>query len=440
MNIFAAELILFFSIVVVWLGPFLLSLKHRVFNFLHPQTLIPIWITYFVLNALVEKWTPWMVEQEPGIIRTTSHLLPEFPNLFILPLVVVLVSGVFFHLGIRVLSPSVYSKSSFNSREMINYKIVDDDMRVSFLLLAFILSSMAWVPNYLLPNEGLGTFWTYPLAMVNCFIPFMIYLINKPLGILSFGFMLVTGTVLQSKAALIYPMLPIIFYYFYFHFKIKNFFSLLIPVFIILFLWLLLSIGGFGFALAKLFHRDYAFEVFALLIHYSPNQLFGNLEFAISGVLNSSSVSWIWAEIIEGIPSILNPFKGESINPAKLVTSEFLPIDYAVLPSAYFNRFILFAGYHDFGIIGACIQGFSFGLLYSWFYRRFIRRVKKEKLLWPLFVYLPVPCLSTYFIAAGGITYGFINALIPAFLIFSLVYFTKLLRFLRRCLKADPGY
>ena len=42
--------------------------------------------------------------------------------------------------------------------------------------------------------------------------------------------------------------------------------------------------------------------------------------------------SWTIAEIIEGIPSILNPFKQETINPAKLVTATFLPQDYEVIP------------------------------------------------------------------------------------------------------------
>lgn len=433
MNIAPTEFILSVLITLVWLGPFLISLKRKIFNFLHPQTLIPIWIVYFIWNAMIEKWSPWMVETDPGIIRTTSTLLPQFPEFFVLPLIIVLISGLFFHFGIRILSPSVYSDSSYNARSMIEYKIIDDDMKFIFLFFSFLLCAVAWLPNFLLPNEGLGTFWTYPVAMINCFLPFMVFLINKPLGVICFAFTLITGTVLESKAALVYPMLPIIFYYFYFHFHIKSVFSLFIPIMFITFLWVLLSIGGFDFFLAKLLHRDYAFEVFAALVHFSNNSVFGNLEYGISGVLNSSSISWLWAEIVEGIPSILNPYKGESINPAKLVTESFLPTDYenTTLRNAYFNRFFLFAGYHDFGFIGAFLQSFSFGLLYSWFYRRFLRRVTKEKLLWPMFVYLPVPCLSTYFVSAGGITYGFINALIPAFLLISLIYFSKLITFVR---------
>ena len=124
---------------------------------------------------------------------------------------------------------------------------------------------MAWLPNYILPNTGLGTFWTYPLAMTNCFLPFMVFVINKRLGILCFVFTIITGTVLQSKAALVYPVLPILFYYFYFYFYLKNVFSIFIPILLIIFIWVLLSLGGFDFVLAKLLHRDYAFEVFAAL-------------------------------------------------------------------------------------------------------------------------------------------------------------------------------
>jgi hypothetical protein len=374
-----------------------------------------------------------MVEPEPGIIRTTTELLPKYPDFFILPLIVVLISGIFFHFGVRIMSPAVYSQSSYDVRGMIEYKIVDNQMKSIFLLFSFVLCSVAWVPNFLLPNTGLGTFWTYPLAMTNCFLPFMVFLINKKLGMICFVFTLITGTVLQSKASLIYPFLPIMFYYFYFHFYLKNIFSIFIPFLCIALLWILLSLGGFDFFLAKLLHRDYAFEVFASLIHFSNNSLFGNLEYGISGVLNSPSISWIWAEIVEGIPSILNPYKAESVNPAKLVTESFLPIDYAnsTLRDAYFNRFLLFAGYHDFGFIGAFLQAFIFGIIYAWFYRRFLRRVSKEELLWPIFVYLPIPCISTYFVSAGGITYGFINALIPSLMIISLIYFSKFITFFR---------
>lgn len=433
MNIVIVEFILSILITFVWMGPFLFSIKNKVFNFIHPQTLIPIWLVYFVWNAMIEKWTPWMNEPDPGIIRTTENLLTIYPNIYISPLIIVLLSGIFFHLGIRILSPAIYSQSSFNARSIVNYKIIGDETKSIFLIFSFIFCSIAWLPNYILPNTGLGTFWTYPLAMTNCFLPFMVFVINKRLGILCFVFTIITGTVLQSKAALVYPVLPILFYYFYFYFYLKNVFSIFIPILLIIFIWVLLSLGGFDFVLAKLLHRDYAFEVFAALVHYSNNSFFGNLEYGITGLLNSSSISWTWAEIVEGIPSILNPYKGETINPAKLVTESFLPIDYqnSMLRNAYFNRFLLFAGYHDFGFIGAFLQSFFVGFLYSWFYRRMLRRISKEKLLWPIFVYLPVPCISTYFVTAGGITYGFINALIPAMMILMLVYVTKFLFFLR---------
>ena len=101
MNIVFFELILSILITAVWLGPFLISIKRKVFNFLHPQTLIPLWLIYFIWNAMIEKWAPWMVEPEPGIIRTTTELLPKYPDFFILPLIVVLISGIFFHFGVN---------------------------------------------------------------------------------------------------------------------------------------------------------------------------------------------------------------------------------------------------------------------------------------------------------------------------------------------------
>ena len=60
-----------------------------------------------------------MNEPDPGIIRTTENLLAIYPNIYILPLIIVLLSGIFFHLGIRILSPAIYSQSSFNARSIV---------------------------------------------------------------------------------------------------------------------------------------------------------------------------------------------------------------------------------------------------------------------------------------------------------------------------------
>ena len=162
----------------------------------------------------------------------------------------------------------------------------------------------------------------------------------------------------------------------------------------------------------------------------APNAFFGSAEFAVSGLSNGPVSSWTIAEIVEGIPSALNPYKQETINPAKLVTATFLPEDYAVIPFAYFNRFLLFAGYYDFGVIGALLQAFFIGVFYAVLWRKTLQVINKEGHFWPLIVYTPLPTISTYFVSVGGISYGLIIAVIPSLIFLSCVIFAKLVIFL----------
>jgi hypothetical protein len=48
-------------------------------------------------------------------------------------------------------------------------------------------------------------------------------------------------------------------------------------------------------------------------------------------------------------------------------------------------------------------------------------------LLWPVFLYMPIPAIGSYFIAVGGISYGLINSLIPIGIVFFLLVLSGLL-------------
>jgi len=173
------------------------------------------------------------------------------------------------------------------------------------------------------------------------------------------------------------------------------------------------SIGGFGTDARRLLHRDYAFESFAALVNKSENRYFGSFEYLLTDQSNGPILSWTFNELEKGIPSILHPGKKDSINPSKAVTKMYLPEDYKVLPNAYFNRFLLFSGYYDIGLIGAIFNALLFGMFYGWIWKVVKRKVRKKNLLWPVFLYMPIPAIATYFIAVGGITYGLINVFIP---------------------------
>lgn len=434
----ALEFILTLIAVAVWIGPLVVSLRHRRLNLLHPQFAIPIWIAYLTANAMVEKWYPWMIEPDPGIIRTTEANLRIYADYYLLPLLILAAAGLFFHFGVRTITHSISSNTVEISRQKIlSSTFISDDERELFLLAILGFSAIAWMPNYFIPNAGLGTFWTYPVAMANVLVPFCLWFISKPwmtVALISTSF---TILFMSSKASLIYPLLPIAFYYFHVRFQFKSNTSIFIPVFFVALMFTLLSLGGFDFVLAKILHRDYAFEVFAALIHMAPNTIFGSAEFAVSGLANGPVISWTLAEIVEGIPSALNPFKQETINPAKLVTAAFLPEDYAVLPFAYFNRFLLFAGYYDFGLIGALLQAFLFGVFYAVLWRKTLLTVEKEGHFWPLIVYAPIPAISSYFVSVGGISYGLIISGMPSLIFLSCVLFAKIVLFFAKILKQN---
>lgn len=417
--LFCFEVILVLVNVLLWLGPFLKSVKKGILNTLHPQFITPLWIVYFILNTMIQNWYPWMGGTEHGILKTTSEAISTNPQYLIMPLIVVALCAPFYHFGVRLFNNSIINSSSDKTRLITITQVVPKGQKIPFVVLAFIVSGVVWLPNYFIPNADFGTFWTYPLAMTTAILPFMIFCVNKPVGLLSFGFSLAGALVMRSKASLLYPLLPIAFYYL-FRLRFNRLKSWII-LFAVMFLAVAALSFGFGSDARRLLHRDYAFESFAALVDRAPNTYFGSAEYLLSGVSNGPYASWMLKEIEKGIPSILYPNKRFIVNPSKMVSRHFLPNDYKTLPNAYFNRFLVFAGYYDFGIIGAFISALSFGALYGWFWRKTKRKIIKSGYLWPLFLYLPIPTIATYFVACGGLTYGFINALVPAGVIFVVV-------------------
>jgi len=414
------EFILLLVNIFLWLGPIFNAIRKGIFLPLHPQFMTPLFIIYFIINALIQKWLVWMLGARVGMLKTTHENLLSHPDYLVLPLIFIAMAAPFYHFGVKITSNTM--KKSTEDRTLLNknYPVLKPLYETPFIIIGFILSAICWIPNYLLPNAGYGTFWTFPLALTSSFLPFMVFKVNKPMGILCFGFSIISGLILKSKASFLFPLLPLFFYYSS-KVKISSFLSFFKPKFIITIITFitisisLLSIGGFGRDYVKLLHRDYSFEVFAAIIHKAP----------ITGVKNGPVNSWLLAEIKEGIPSIIWPGKRNSINPAKLVSQEFLPHDYAVQPFTYFNRFLLFAGYYDFGLFGALLSAFGFGVFYGFLWKKTKDLIYKSGYLWPLFLYITIPTIAVYFITSGGLSYGLINSGIPALIIFGSLQVSK---------------
>lgn len=416
--------------ILVWLGPFFISLRKGTINTLHPQFILPIFIIYFILNSYIQDQTNWMAEGERGIIVGIVKLLPGLETLtfsFEYALFITLLSGIFFHLGSRVFNKPIYN--SLDEMIILNKKRIINGNEKTFLITAIIISFIVWLPNYFIPSLGLGTFWTFPLALSVCFIPVAIFETNKFVFLITISIALfVSNYILLTKAAFAFIILPMMFYYFFFHvnlFKIfsnkrylKNFLLSLIIFFI--FSGSLFIGNQYGKMIGPLdkrllFRRDYAFETFAILVESKK-----------LGLLNYEK-SWIKNEIFQALPTIIYEKKRTThINPAKRVALELFPETAVKRPNTYWNRHMLFAGYYDLGIFGSLMSAFIYGLFFSYLWKITKEKVKKYKVKWPIFVYLPLPSFGSYFLAVGNYAYATINFVIASIIIYFIFLTSRL--------------
>lgn len=414
--------------ILVWLGPFFLSLRKGTIHTLHPQFMMPVFIIYFILNSYIQDQTNWMNEGSRAIIVGIVQLLPGLDPLdfsFDKALIICALSGVFFHLGSIVFNKPIYN--SISEHIHLNKTRIVNKNKNLVLILSIIISSIIWLPNYFIPAAGHGTFWTFPLALSVCFIP----VANLELSKTSFFITLIIAClvcnyVLTSKAAFGFIFMPIVLYFIFFHFNFLKFFfrKSYLKNFIIFSLLLSIFIGALFFGnqygkldTRKLFRRDYAFEIFAILVESKK-----------LGLINYEK-SWIKNELFQIFPSTFYKKKttGEHINPAKRIALELFPKEATGTRSnTYWNRHMLFAGYYDFGILGSLVSAFFYGLFLSYFWRLTKVKIKKFNAKWPIFVYLPLPSFGVYFLAVGNFAYPVINAGIASIILFIIFFFSRI--------------
>jgi hypothetical protein len=415
--------------ILVWLGPFFLSLRKGKIHTLHPQFMMPIFMIYFILNSYIQDQTNWMDEGSRAIIVGIVKLLPGLNAInfsFDKSLLICALSGIFFHLGSFVFNKPIYNSTKDH--------IIFDRLRVVngnknlVIIFSIIISSIIWMPNYFIPNSGHGTFWTFPLALSVCFIPVAMLELSKIIFLFTLTIaLLVANYVLTSKAAFAFIILPILIYYIFFYlnflkiFKSKSF----LKSFIILCLVFLTFAGSLFIGnqygkldAKKLLRRDYAFEIFAILVESKKLELINHEK------------SWIKNEIFEAFPSIVYKKKitKEHINPAKRVAIELFPAEVVKRPNTYWNRHMLFAGYYDLGIFGSLFSAFFHGLFLSYFWKLTKAKVKRYNAKWPILVYLPLPSFGVYFLSVGNLSYPFLTVGI-AFIILLIIFYSARLRF-----------
>ena len=431
MNIVNLEIFLTFLVCIFWLGPFFISLKTGRVNVLHPQFITPFWISYFVLNTMIQTWFSWMGGTTFGILRTTDYEMFINRSYLIAPLLVVIICAPFYHFGVRLFNGSIVNSSHEYQIFSSIQNVVPNKNKLFFSTILIIASAVIWLPNYFIPNANFGTFWTFPLAMTMVILPIMLFKIKPILGLISLGLVFIGASIMHSKAAFVFPLLPFILYYVFNYFKIKQLRGWLVFFLSLVIIAAAFGVGGFNTDpefkknARRLLHRDYAFESFAALVNKSENRFFGNFEYFLTGQVNGEIKSWTFNEFEKGIPSIIHHNKRYSLNPSHEVTEVYLPQDHKVLPNAYFNRFFLFSGYYDLGLIGAFLNAFFFGAFYGFIWKKVKIKVFKKKLLWPLILYMPIPAIASYFIAVGGIAYGLINSFIPIAIVSFILFLSR---------------
>ena len=408
--------------VLVWLGPFLLSLRKGTIHTLHPQFILPIYIIYFIINTHIQDVTNWMQEGDRAIIIGIVKLLPGLDSIsfsFDEALVLCALSGIFFHLGSRIFNKPIYN--SIDEYIYVNKTKVINKNKNLVIIVAIIISSILWLPNYFIP-AGQGTFWTFPLALSVCFIPVAILGLSRPSFFITLTIALfVANYVLSSKAAFGFIILLMLFYFTFFHFNFLKVFvyKSYLKTCAIFILLLSIFFGSLFFGnlygkldTRKLFHRDYSFEIFAILVESKK-----------LGLINYEK-SWIKNEFFEAFPTIIYKKKttGQHINPAKRVALELFPDTAIDKPNTYWNRHMLFAGYYDFGIFGSLITAFFYGLFLSYFWKLTKAKVKKYDAKWPIFVYLPLPSFGVYFLGVGNYSYSIINTVIASIILLIIFY------------------
>jgi len=415
--------------ILVWLGPFFLSLRKGNVNTLHPQFIVPFFMVYFIINSYIQDQTNWMAEGQRAIIVGVVQLLPGLNPInfsFKKALVICLFSGIFFHLGSRIFNKPIYN--SLNESIFLNKKKIINGNKKIIILSAITISSVAWLPNYFIPNSDFGTSWTFSLALSILFIPVAMFGISIFVFFITlFIAIFVAYFIITSKAAFAFIVIPMIFYFIFFHLNILKFFLFkrYLKNFIIFFFILSIFVTSFfiGNKYGKLeirsfFRRDYSFEIFAILVESKDLELI-NYE-----------KSWIMNEVLQTLPSIIYEKKKtlEHINPAKRVALELFPQEaIGERKNTYWNRHLLFAGYYDFGVFGSLISAFFYGLFFSFFWKFTKEKVEKYNAKWPILVYLPLPSFGAYFLANGGYAYSLINTSVASMILY-IIFFSSRFR------------
>jgi len=261
----------------------------------------------------------------------------------------------------------------------------------------------------MLLGQGAGYFWTVGTFSAFAFIPLLVILEHRVLGVLVFLFGIFALFVFDSKGNFIYYVLPPCLWFqtrllrTYGRLSFRKIFAMIAALAIVATGTRLLTIrrgewSNDSALTLSIIEREYSFEVFAILMQKTP----------LTGTLDNGS--WTLLELKELLPKWVATGK---VRVGVEVAAQYLPTDYKYLPDAGFYRFFLFPFYHDAGIVGAVIAAWLFGYIPGVLYQRAIRQVSRRHLSWPLLIYLPIPVFTQHFVN-GAFQFGIVLCSISA--------------------------
>jgi hypothetical protein len=391
MAIYSIEILLFILSFAIWLGPLSLAVWRRTVTLIHPSVYFPVFLMFTVSVAMTEHWFGWSLRSVTPGLRFETRLYQDLPFFYILPLLILTLSGLAFHYGVYKGSGHAVAGEIDRIHLTARFPAVKAS-KIPLLWSMFLLSVFCITPFALLGQDR-GYFWTLGPLYAFSLLPVLVMSQWRTAGYLLWFMGLPAMLLLDSKGNFIYHVLPIVLFYqgslFY---KGKRFKPLNL-MFLIIFLaivalgtkYLTIRRGEYVEDLPVIFNivvREYGFEVFAVLVQ------------KISWFGQFYKESWLGLELTELIPSVLLPWT--KIRAGVQVANVFLPTDYVYMMEAGFNRFFVFAAYHDLGWLGAVGYSFMVGWLFGKLYCFALKRTYREKVLWPLVAWLPVPLFAQY--------------------------------------------
>jgi hypothetical protein len=395
------ELLLYASCALVWLGPTLSSALKRQASFMHPSFMVPAYMMFSVSVAMSEHWLHWSGRGTMPGIRTQTQALQGIETLFIFPLVILLVLGFVFHLGVWLGCGSIRPHSNDRVHLMMPHRPQTARSGALLTVICAIGMICCCLP-YLVFGQGLGFFWTVPVYNCIPFLAFLATLYARRYSMLPVLLGLAAMLVYPSKQNFVFFFLPYVLFwqgsilwrgsvgYRVRRFKLLSLVLIVASACMLYYgTYFLIDLrherdSGKSFS-DYILLREYGFETFAVLTASVP----------FSGA--SDGGMYLARNAFDLIPSALLPFEFPKTR-GEGGFAKLMPRDVKALPNAGFYRFFCFDAYYDFGIVGAVGYCFFFAFGLARFYRQVLRSTRRRGTAWPLVCYLPWPMYAQFWI------------------------------------------